>query len=134
MAANGRTKAAKAAQADSRKRLQTYFKKVDTRKKNRLKARATGIKGGREGQEERIRNRAENKPKIGEKISRSSQGGRASASAARVAKLRAKEATSKKYTKVKKRPLTARLRESMKRVPLSLSYGARGGGGGAGRK
>ena len=63
MAANGRTKEAKAAQAASRKSLQTYFKKVDTRKKNRLKARATGIKGGREGQEERIRNRAENKPK-----------------------------------------------------------------------
>lgn len=68
-----------------------------------------------------------------EKVSSSSRGGRASASAARVAKLRAKEYASEKYKKVKKRPLTARLRESMKRVPLSLSYGARGGGG-AGRK
>ena len=54
MAANGRTKAAKAAQADSRKRLQTYFKKVDTQKKNRLKARARGIQSGRMGQEQRI--------------------------------------------------------------------------------
>jgi hypothetical protein len=51
---NGRTKAFKAAQADSRKRLQTYFKKVDTQKKNRLKARARGIQSGRMGQEQRI--------------------------------------------------------------------------------
>ena len=117
MPANGRTKEAKAAQADSRKRLQTYFKKVDTRKKNRLKARATGIKGGREGQEERIRNRAEI---TALERKRATTGG-----------IKDDPSNTKGETKPKR---VGTVRKGFARVPLAAFRLGGGGGGGAGRK